>query len=130
MIDEKIDIDKDLANRQAEQQGRIIVDVERYVAEKLRKPETRDIQDYYKSTASVDFAKDVYKDRHIRHAVMFVLFESQISSCRTESGSRPGLETESKSPNLKTHQHRSYRQYSCKRLDFVFRYRDHRKLPN
>ncbi len=74
--DERLDVDKDIVDRQAERQGRILVGVERHVAEKLRKPVSINVQEFYKSTASLAFAKDVYKDRHIRQAVMFVLLET------------------------------------------------------
>ncbi len=78
-------MDKDLADSQAERQGRIVIGVERCVAEKLPKSEPRNVQSFYKPTATVDFAKDVFKERHIRQAMMFVLSQPQTPKRHTKS---------------------------------------------
>ncbi len=71
-IDEKLEVDKDLADCQAESQGRIIVAVSRYLRKELKKPRPLvGIATWYKATTSINFAKEIYKDKHIRQSVMF-----------------------------------------------------------
>lgn len=71
--DESLDVDKDLADSQAETQGRILVTVHRYKSKKLAQPKQPKMTNTYKAGASVDIAKDLYKDRHIRQSVTFVI---------------------------------------------------------
>lgn len=66
---------QDQADSQAEKLGRIIVDVDRVTRGKKI---PRSIGNCYKSTASVNVPKDVYKDRHIRHSFMLVAIASDI----------------------------------------------------
>lgn len=72
-IDEKLEIDQDLAEVQAETQGRVIVDVGRYQRKKLSRPKALNLTSRYKTPTSVNVAKDIYKDRHIRQSVMFFM---------------------------------------------------------
>lgn len=66
-------MDQDLADSQAEKKGLIVVGVERALSKRLRKPRPYDLSRVYNPTASVNVAKEVYKDRHIRQSVMFVI---------------------------------------------------------
>lgn len=68
---------QDQADSQAEKLGRIIVAVDRVTRGKNI---LRDIGNCYKSTASVNVPKDVYKDRHIRHSLMSVASGSDLGS--------------------------------------------------
>jgi len=71
--DESLDVEEDRADRQAEKQGRILITVHRYKSKKLAHPKQPKMANTYKTGASVDIAKDLYKDRHIRQFVTFVI---------------------------------------------------------
>lgn len=73
--DESLDVDGSLADIQAETRGRIQVKVGRHLLKKLRTPTPPKLRNYNPTNGSTKVAKDVYKDRHIRHSVVFVILE-------------------------------------------------------
>ena len=67
--DEALDLDNELADRQADSMGRIRINIERVASKKLAKP--RNIKkSFYNPLASTSCAKDLVKDRHIGHAMV------------------------------------------------------------
>lgn len=70
LVDETMDIDTDLATEQAEKMGRIDVKVDRVKSKKRRHPKAVSVSGFHKPLTSTAYAKDVVKDRHIRHAMM------------------------------------------------------------
>lgn len=71
-VDESIDINSDLATEQAEKMGRIDVTIDRMQSKKLKRPKKSSTGRAHNPLASTAYAKDIVKDKHIRHAMMLV----------------------------------------------------------
>ncbi|MCJ1265365.1 hypothetical protein MMC22_005242 [Lobaria immixta] len=109
-IDEELDIEKELLDRQACQLGSIKVWVERVTHKKLRVPVKRSGTERYRPLTSADTSKEMVKKKHISHAMV------------------PGETTASKGPGFKKYKCREYTKNNCHSLQFVFRYRSRMHL--
>ncbi|MCJ1262949.1 hypothetical protein MMC22_002819 [Lobaria immixta] len=109
-IDEELDIEKELLDRQASQLGSIKVWVQRATRKKLSVPVKRDGAEMYTPLTSADTSKEMVKKKHISHAMV------------------PGETTASKELGFREYEYCEYTENNCHSLVFMFRYRSRMHL--
>ena len=73
IADETLDVDRSIADHQADTTGRIVVEVMRCVRKELPKPQSSSLARFYQRPASIDLAKEVFKGENIHLAMMYVI---------------------------------------------------------